>query len=100
MVDFYVCRNQPSYYTAYKHAKNGGHVNLEKELRSFANPVAVLNTECVRFLLECKATPNVQNEYYKTALREGRVQRKPDVIALLDAWERKVKIQLVKHSRF
>ena len=103
--DFHVCRNQPNYWAAYTHAKNGDHVNLEKEVRSFPNPVAVLNSvyggnpttmlhtavynghvECVRCLLKLKAAPNVHNSYGKTAIEEGRFQGLVEIMKLLDAW--------------
>ena len=57
------------------------------------------HTECVRSLLKFKAAPNVKNKYNQTALQEGRDQGNPDVIALLDAWDKMSNVRLTVKTR-
>ena len=96
---------QSNYWAAYTHAKNGDHANLQKEIASFDNPVAVLNSvyggtpttmlhtavynghaKCVELLLNLKASPTVYNSYGQTAIQEARSKGQKDIMDLLDNW--------------
>ena len=103
--NLYVDFRQSNYWAAYTHAKNGDHVNMGKEIASFPNPVAVLNSvyggnpttmlhtavyngnvKCVESLLTLKASPTIANCYGQTAIEEGRSKGQKDIMDLLDEW--------------